>query len=291
LGAVPDRTARGSWGPVAVGDERLEASATHREEPLRTASLILAELRQCRASVTAVRCGTFVTMAGPSFRRRRAARCSRQVVQSCIATDSEHSMERAVDCRIGSQPFFEPAIEDGRQRVGGWDFGHLADAGRADVGFSGTTGSTNVPTECGGRATSSRTGGASTARYTAGRRSPSLSSRHGDPVGSQPAVRRSSYEERCGSRVSNRERRFDVDAGAGDAALVSADGRVRGIVELLVGVGDVASSVRRISRPSRNRGRCDDDRSPPGPITAGESTVAPDDRECAPSGVSSGVRS
>ena len=44
--------------------------------------------------------------------------------------------------------------------------------------------------------------------------------------------------------------RFDVDAGAGDAALVSADGRVRGIVELLVGVGDAASSVRRISRPS-----------------------------------------
>lgn len=168
-------------------------------------------------------------------------------------------MERALDCRIGAQPFFEPAIEDGQQRVGGWDFGHLADAGRADVGFSGTTGSTNVHTECGGPATSSRTGGASTARYTAGRRSPSLSSRHGDPVGSQPAVRKSNHEEHCGSRVSNREleRRFDVDAGAGDAALVSADGRVRGIVEMLVGVGDAASSVRRISRPfSEPRSLC-----------------------------------
>ena len=41
----------------------------------------------------------------------------------------------------------------------------------------------------------------------------------------------------------------------------------------------------------RNRGRYANDCSPPGPITVGESTVAPDDRECAPSGVSSGVRS
>ena len=212
--------------------------------------MILADLRRCRASVTAVRCGTFVTMAGPSFRRRRAARSSRQVGQSCIATDRSTRWGEHLIVGSARNPSSGRRSRTVDRVWADGIFGHLADAGRADVGFMELPGPPSSPPSVVDLPLHPGPGRASPARYTAGRRSPSLSSRHGVPVGSQPAVRRSNHEEHCGSLVSNRERRFDVDAGAGDAALVSADGRVREIVELLVGVGDAASSVRRISRPS-----------------------------------------